>query len=506
MLRQGSKPNHYTYPLLFKTCSALAAIGTGEQLHAHVFKLGFHADLYIGNSLIDMYAKSFRAIDARRLFDEMLERDEVSYNSMVSGYVHCGDIRNASDLFEQVPMRRNVVCWTAMINGYGKEGMIGSMFGLFLRLLVSADDVTPNAATMVCLLSACSKVSNYELGRWVSVFVDVNAIPLNVMLSTALIDMHSKCGDVNEARRVFDLVSDKTSSASWNSMITGYVRAEFPEEAIRLFGMMGAVHSKPNEITLVNVLSACARLGALELGREVHLYLGRSEMDMNMKLATAVVDMYSKCGSIDDACLVFVKAREKDVALWNAMIFGLAMHGRGRDALSLFDWMEREGIHRPDEVTFVGVLSACCHSGLVEQGRYNFKKLVSQYQLRPKIEHYSCMVDLLGRAGCLDEAFELVNNMTVPLDSIIWVSLLGACRTHCNIKLADEVRRVVLINSSESLNLGLFLLLGSVYASMGWWTDVEGIRRLMEDRGMRKTSGRSWVEVDESKDRLLLLE
>ncbi|KAK1326060.1 Pentatricopeptide repeat-containing protein [Acorus calamus] len=238
MLRQGSKSNHYTYPLLFKACSALAAIETGDQLHAHVFKLGFHADLYIGNSLIDMYAKCFRAMDARRVFDEML-------------------------------------------------------------------------------------------GRWVSVFVDVNAIPVNVMLSTALIDMHSKCGDVSEARRVFDLVSDKTSLASWNSMITG--------------------------------------LGALELGREVHLYLGRSEMDMNMKLATAIVDMYSKCGSIDDAYLVFVKAHEKDVALWNAMIFGL-----------------------------------------VEQGRYNFKKLVSRYQLRLKIEHYSCMVDLLGRAGCLDEAFELM--------------------------------------------------------------------------------------------------
>ncbi|KAJ8620673.1 hypothetical protein MRB53_029202 [Persea americana] len=422
----------------------------------------------------------------------MCERDGVSWNSIVSGCVHCGEIEVARLLFEDMPMRRNVVCWTALINGFGREGMIVEMLSLFLRMLVSGDDVRPNSATMVCLLSACSAASNSELGRWVSVFVDVNAMPLDIILVTALIDMHSKCGDLSKAKELFNRIPNK-NLVSWNAMITGYVQCGLPEEAIRLFNQMQVDSVKPNEITMVNILTACASLGALDLGREVHLQLGRSGLKLNVIVATALVDMYSKCGSINDACLVFVKMSKKDVVLWNAMILGLAIHGNGRDSLSVFYQMESEGT-RPNDATFIGILSACTHAGLVEEGRFYFQHSLKKHGLSPKLEHYACTVDLLGRAGHLDEAFALVRSMSVTPDSIIWGILLNACSIHQNVRLADEVGKFVLLEKDP--NLGCCILLSNIYAAAGWWGDVARVRRLMKEKGMRKPSGCSWIEVD----------
>jgi pentatricopeptide repeat protein len=217
------------------------------------------------------------------------------------------------------------------------------MSGLFRDMLVSADEAEPNSATMVCLLSACSSLANFEVGRWISTFIDVNAIPLNIFLSTALIDMYTKCGDVEKARRIFDRMSGK-NLASWNVIITGYVQHGLMEEAIQLYYCMKGELVKPDEIAMVNVLSACAGLGALKLGREIHLNLGRNDSGQNVFLATALVEMYSKCGKIDDACLVFVKTKEKDVPLFNAMILGLVYHGNGKDSLAVSKQMVRFGV------------------------------------------------------------------------------------------------------------------------------------------------------------------
>ncbi|KAF8369504.1 hypothetical protein HHK36_022827 [Tetracentron sinense] len=492
MLQDGVKPSNFTYPFVFKACSSLYLIQEGEQIHTHVFKLGFQSDIFINNSLIDMYCKCSCIKSANQVWDEMEDTDEVSWNSIISGYVRLGEIGKARELFDEMPVRRNVVCWTALINGYGREGNLIEMLGLFLRMLVSLDDVGPNSATMVCLLSACSSLSDLNLGRWVSVFIDVNGIPLNAILCTALIDMNSKCGDLKKARRLFDQISCKTI-VSWNAMITGYVQRGSLEEAVMLFHLMQAELVKPNEITMVNVLSACAGLGALELGRQVHLYLGRNGLELNVILATALVDMYSKCGSIDNACLVFVKTGKKDVALWNAMILGLAYHGNGRDSLAVLTQMERDGA-RPNDITFIGVLSACNHSGLVEEGRSHFSDMVKKHGLSPRVEHYACMVDLLGRAGHLDEAIELVQNMVVSPDSIIWGALLSACRIHRNVELADKIGEVIM--SLQDPNLGFCILLSNIYASVGRWKDVARVRRLVKEQGIKKPSGFSWIEIE----------
>ncbi|XP_010278710.2 PREDICTED: pentatricopeptide repeat-containing protein At1g08070, chloroplastic-like [Nelumbo nucifera] len=492
MHRDGVRPSNFTYPFVFKACSTLSLLKVGEQVHAHVVKFGFESDLYVNNSLIDMYCKCSRINSAHHVLNEMQEKDEVSWNSIMSGYVHGGEVEKARQLFEEMPVRRNVICWTSLINGYGKEGNLEQMLSVFLRMLVSDDNVKPNSATMVCLLSACSSVSNLTLGRWISVFIDVNAIPLNVILCTALVDMHSKCEDVEKARRLFDVMPCK-NLVSWNAMITGYVQRGLLEEAIQLFYAMQTESVEPNEITMVNVLSACAGLGALELGREVHLYVGQSSLELNEILATALIDMYSKCGSIDDACLVFVKTTKKDVALWNAMIMGLAYHGNGKDSLAVFRQMERDKPN-PNDITFIGVLSACNHSGLVEEGRAQFDKMVNKHGLSPKVEHYACMVDLLGRAGYLNEAMELIKGMVVPPDSIIWGALLSACRIHRDVELASEVGEMML--SSKDPYLGFCILLSNIYASAGKWKDVARVRRLVKEKGIKKPSGRSWTEID----------
>ncbi|RVW51883.1 Pentatricopeptide repeat-containing protein [Vitis vinifera] len=383
MLRSSTKPSNFTFPFVLKACSTL------------------------GSVLEDMYCKCFRLDSARNFWDDMGFRDEVSWNSIISGYVQWGQVEKARDLFEEMPMRRNVL----------------------MR-------------------------SNPMQQQWC-----VYCLPVQLSVIMRLEDMYSKCGDVEKAWRIFDGVSCK-NLPSWNAIITGCVQGGLLEEAIDLYRHMKAQSVKPNEITLVNVLSACAGLGALELGREVHLYLGRNGLDLNVILATALVDMYAKCGKIDDACLIFVKTSEKDVALWNAMILGLAYHGDGRDSLAVFSQMVRAGV-QPNDVTFIGVLSACNHSGLVEEGRVQFSSMADKHGLSPKLEHYACMVDLLGRAGI--------------------------SKKHMNCET---------IMASQDPNIGFCILLSNIYASSGRWKDVARVRRQVKEKRIKKPSGCSWVEVD----------
>ncbi|MCL7038927.1 hypothetical protein MKW94_005981 [Papaver nudicaule] len=494
MLKKDHKPSNFTYPSLFKACSTRSSIEKGKQIHAHVVKFGFQYDLFVNNSLIDMYCKCSCMKSAQVVLDEMPESDEVSWNSIISGYVRVGEIEKARVLFGEVPVKRNVVCWTSLINGHGRKGKLNEMFRLFLQMLVSGDDVEPNSTTMVCLLSACSSPSDCKLGNWVSLFIDVNQIPVTTILSTALIDMNSRCGDLDKAQRLFDGLSGK-NLVSWNAIITGYVQTARFEEAVRLFDLMQTHSVKPNEITVVNVLSACSGLGALELGKRLHIYLGRNGLDLNVIVAAALVDMYTKCGRVTDACLVFVKTPNKDVALYNTMILGLAYNGHGSESLAVLAEMERNGT-RPNDMTFLGVLSGCNHSGLAEEGRYMFSDMVKKYGLSPKIEHYSCMVDLLGRAGYLYEAFELIQNMEISPDSFIWSSLLSSCRIHRNIELADEIAAVIM--SSQNPNSGSCILLSNIYASVGRWKDVIRMRKLVKEKGDKKPLGVSWIELNGS--------
>ncbi|RZC59478.1 hypothetical protein C5167_006784 [Papaver somniferum] len=280
---------------------------------------------------------------------------------------------------------------------------------------------------------------------------------------------------------------------SWTAMIMGYVKQKKYSEGLALFHRMQIEGVEINEFTLVNVLSACAHLGAFEMGKWVHGYIHKNGVFLNPTLATALIDMYMKCGYVDKASQVFDKLTERSVSTWNSIIGGLAMHGYGESALERFKKMLRTG-KKPDHITFIGVLSACTHSGMVEKGQEHFNSMTRDFEIEPHIKHYGCLVDLLGRAGYLEEAYEIMKNMPIKRNGVLWGTLLNACSAHGDVELAEiAMERLIEL---EPFNDGNYVIMSNLYASKGQWEEVIKMRRFMKDRGILKTPGCSWIEVN----------
>nr|UPT49104.1 pentatricopeptide repeat protein AaPPR191 [Agave angustifolia] len=313
-----------------------------------------------------------------------------------------------------------------------------------------------------------------------------------LVTSTAMITCYAKTGDLESARKMFDEMGER-DCVCWNTMIDGYTQHGRPEEALALFRSMLESDARTNEVTVITVLSAVAQLGSLESGKWVHSYIENNKIRFNAQVGTALVDMYSKCGSLKDACLVFDRIRDKDIVAWNSMIAGYAMHGHSREALELFSRLRSTGL-RPTDITFIAVLNACSHAGLVGEGREFFSLMEKDYGIEPKIEHYGCMVDLLGRAGLVEEAYELVQSMRIKPDSVLWGSLMGACRLHKKMALAEKIADY-LVNSGQA-NSGTYVLLSNIYAALGNWKEVNRVRSLMKESGVQKEPGCSSIEVD----------
>ncbi|KAF9614679.1 hypothetical protein IFM89_019807 [Coptis chinensis] len=298
--------------------------------------------------------------------------------------------------------------------------------------------------------------------------------------------------DMELARKLFDEMPER-SVRSWTAMIAGYVQCGNPKEAIRMFTDMEAAGGKPNEVTVVAVLAACADLGALDLGRRVHEYLNQCGFGRNVRVCNTLIDMYIKCGCLEIARDVFYEMKERTVVSWSAMIGGYAMHGQAEEALKLFSKMSRIGI-RPNGVTFIGLLHACSHMGLVDEGRGFFSSMTKDYEIIPQIEHYGCMVDLLSRSGLLQEAHEFIKNMPIKANGVVWGALLGGCKVHKNVELAEEAIKHLLV--LDPLNDGYYVVLSNVYADAERWEDAARVRMLMRDQGVKKTPGWSSITVD----------
>ncbi|KAH7572387.1 hypothetical protein JRO89_XS04G0247400 [Xanthoceras sorbifolium] len=310
---------------------------------------------------------------------------------------------------------------------------------------------------------------------------------------TALISGYASKGCLDDAKQLFDEMPVR-DVVSWNAMIAGYAQHGRYQEALAFFQEIRNENIMPNESTMVTVLSACARLGALDLGKWIHVYIDKNFQKLNnVSLWTSLVDMYAKCGNIEAAQQVFNAMDSKNVASWNAMISGLAMHGNANKALKLFSRMISEGF-KPDDITFVGVLSACNHAGLLDLGRQYFSSMIEDYKISPKLQHYGCMIDLLGRAGLFDEAEALMKTMEMKPDGAIWTSLLGACRDHGRVELGESVAKHLF--ELEPENPGAYVLLSNIYAGAGRWDDVARIRTRLNDKGMKKVPGCSSIEVD----------
>ncbi|KAJ4953175.1 hypothetical protein NE237_030007 [Protea cynaroides] len=459
------------------------------------------------NQLLQIHAALLRrGLEHHPILNFKLQR---SYSSL-------GRLDYSRTLFDRTH-DPDVFFWTAIIHGHTFHGL--HQQALLLYSLMLTHGVEPNAFTFSSILKACS----IEPGRALHSQALKFRFDSDVYVRTALLGVYAKVGDVVSARHLFDTMPDRSlvsltamitcyakhgdvdgarllfdglemrDVVCWNVMIDGYTQHGRPNESLDLFRQMLSAKVRPDEVTILSVLSACGQLGALELGRWLHSYIKSNGILVSVNVGTALVDMYCKCGSLEDAHLVFDRIINKDVVAWNTMIVGYSMHGLSQDALELFSSMCTLGIH-PTDITFIGVLSACSHGGLVVEGRAFFHSMKDKYGIEPRIEHYGCMVDLLGRAGFLDEAYELVQNMKIEPDSVIWGALLGACRLHGNITLGENIAEFVFANGLA--NAGTYILLANIYAAAGNWNGVAKIRTMMKDSGVQKEPGCSSIEVD----------
>nr|GMC61286.1 pentatricopeptide repeat-containing protein At2g34400 [Ipomoea batatas] len=455
----GLKPDNFTYPFVFISCGSLPAAQLGKSTHCEVVKNGLCLDFHVRHSVITMYSRFGKLGYARKVFDEMTERDLVSWNSMISGYSQMGYVREAVELFGEM---RN-------------------------------QGVEPNEMTLVSVLGACGGLGDLNLGRCVESYVLEKNFELNSFIGSALINMYGKCGDLASAKRIFDGLRKK-DVIIWNAMISGFAQNGFSDETISLFNTMKEEGVNPNKITLVVVLSACASIGALDIGKWIDEYASTRGLKHDIYVGTALIDMYAKCGSLDSAYQIFENMSMKNRVSWNAMISALAFHGRAFEALSLFDRMSAEGdVNLPDDITFVGVLSACVHAGLVDEG-YQIFSLMKSHGLVPKIEHYSCMVDLLSRAGCVEEAWDLIEKMPEKPDEVLLGAVLGACRKVKNVEIAERVMQLIL--QMEPSNSGNYIISSKIYAHEKRWDESARMLRLMKEKGVTKTPGCSWIEMD----------
>ncbi|XP_010048219.1 pentatricopeptide repeat-containing protein At4g21065 [Eucalyptus grandis] len=364
----------------------------------------------------------------------------------------------------------------------------------FYRLMLRSG-ISPNKFTYPFVLKACAGIGDLRLGRAVHCSVVKFGFDEDVHVQNTMVHMYSCCGGgggIEFARKVFDGMT-KLDSVSWSAMIGGYVRLGESGDAIALFRKMQIAGVKPDEITMVLVLSACADLGALELGRWVESYVVRENVRKTVELCNALIDMFAKCGDVDSALRLFRSMSNKTIVSWTSVIGGLAVHGRGVEAVSLFDEMMASGVV-PDDVAFIGLLSACSHSGLVEKGRDYFSLMTKRFGIEPKIEHYGCLVDLLCRAGLIQKAIEFVEKMPLEPNPVIWRTLINACRAHGELKLGEDITKRLI--GKEPMHESNYVLLSNIYAKMSHWEKKTKIREVMDTKGMRKIPGSTLIELE----------
>jgi pentatricopeptide repeat protein len=415
MQQEGVEPDSVTFVGVLNACASIVALEEGRHVHEQIIETGCNSDVFVGNSLVDMYAKCGSMEDAERVFNKMLSRNVVTWNTMILGYVKCGQGSKALELFQQMQ----------------QEG-------------VQSDPVT-----FVGVLNACASMAALEEGRHTHEQIIQSGYESVAFVGNSLIDMYAKCGSMEDAKRVFNKLPSR-DVVSWNVMIFGHVKYGQGQKALELFRQM-------------------------------------------QEEGNSLIDMYAKCGSLEDALKVFNKMPSRDVVTWNAMIGGYAIHGHGKEALKQFEQMHEEGV-QPDDTTFVCLLSACSHSGLVDEGLRFYSSMSTVYMISANLQHYTCMVDLLGRAGCLHEAENMVLAMPYKPQVAAWRALLGACRIHGNVEMGERVAKQVL--ELEPENAAGYVLLSNLYTATGNRDLSENIERERKERSVKKHPGRTWIEVD----------
>ncbi|XP_066394049.1 pentatricopeptide repeat-containing protein At1g56690, mitochondrial-like isoform X1 [Miscanthus floridulus] len=431
--------------------------------------------------LLGGFLDAGRVDEARKLFDEMPTKDVVAWTAMLSGYCQVGRIAEARTLFDEMP-KRNVVSWTAMVSGYAQNGQVNLARKLF--------EVMPerNEVSWTAMLFGYIQAGRIEDAEEL-----FNAMPDHPLAAcNAMIVGFGQRGMVDAAKAVFNRMCE-TDDGTWSAIIKAYEQNEFLMEALSTFREMLYIGIRPNYPSVISVLTVCAALAVLDYGREVHGAMLRCSFDMDIFAVSALITMYIKCGNLDKAKRVFDMFEPKDVVMWNSMITGYAQHGLAEEALCIFDDMRLAGMV-PDGITYIGALTACSYTGKVKEGRDFFNSMGTNSGIKPGLEHYACMVDLLGRAGLVEEALDLIKTMPVEPDAVIWGALMGACRMHKNAEIAEISAKKLL--ELEPGNAGPYVLLSHIYTSSGRWEDASKMRKFISSRHLNKSPGCSWIEYD----------
>ncbi|KAG9158451.1 hypothetical protein Leryth_013189 [Lithospermum erythrorhizon] len=491
MLEQGLHGNNLTFIYTSKACARVCHKKHGHRLHVSVVKLGYESYLYVCNALIHMYASWGDLYFAQRVFYGIHDKDLVSWSSLICGYFQNNKFKEVLSLFEAM----------------------------------RGENVRADATIMIKVLVASNYLGDQQVVDNMVFYIEDKGVDIDVYLGNTLIDLHGRRGLVEMARQVFDRMGEKNLVSwntmimsygkagelgmarklfdemptrdviSWTSMISGYCQASMFSDAITLFHRMMETNVKPDEITVASVLSACAHLGSIDVGKAVHDYIRVHNLEIDIYVENTLIDMYCKCGAGMKALDVFHKMKSKDKVTWTSIISGLAVSGFADQSLDLFAQMLRLGV-RPSHGTFIGILLACAHGGFVEKGLEFFESMERDYGLVPEQKHYGCVVDLLSRSGNLRRAYEFIQNMPVDPNIAVWRILLSACKTHKDFALAkiaaENLRKL------DPYNGGDIVLSSNAYACAERWDDASNFRERINEVDVQRPFGWSSIVLDKT--------
>ncbi|MFS7996139.1 putative tetratricopeptide-like helical domain superfamily, DYW domain-containing protein [Helianthus anomalus] len=462
MGRSVVKPNEFTFSTNFKACGFVGVVENGMQIHGWCCKTGFEWFPVVGNSMIDMYSKCGNVDAAAQVFDKMPERSLISWNAMIAGYAvrHTGN--KSLVLFKEM--------WT--------QGLV------------------PDEFTYTSTLKACAGIGELSAGRQLHGFMISKGFRLSqqTIVSGSLIDLYAKCGCLFEAQKVFDLVERK-SVISWTTLVVGYAQDGNLSKAMESYTALRKSNIPVDGFVLSSVMAVFADFALLQQGKQMHAYMKKVPFGLDISVSNSVMDMYLKCGLTEDARKLFNEMPKRNVISWTVLITGYGKHGLGKEAVNIFEHMLSENLD-PDEVTYLAVLSSCSHSGLVDECKKYFSRLRNDPTIKPNVEHYACMVDLLGRSGRLKEARDLIENMPVKANSGIWQTLLSACKVHGDFEMGREVGEILL--KKDDVSVVNYVMMSSIYANAGFWNESERVRKSVKAKGLKKVGGQSWVEIDKT--------
>lgn len=562
MMQQGLTADHYTYPLVLKACSALFDIEQGREIRNsiqfHAVHDGAKPNIYVQCALIDMFAKCGSLDDARTVFEEMPERDLVSWSSMIGGTVQQGEWSEALSLFRRMRLEdfgldsvilvivipacgrladvrlgmgmhccaikcgfndylcvsnalidmyckcghsdmgrylfrlldcKDIVSWSSIIAGHSQNFEYVESLALFLEML--SLHVRPSPVTIASVLPGFSEFKLINKGKEIHSYAIRHGYEFDHFVASALIDLYCQCGLMREAESIFEIMSD-SDIAIVNSLITGYALKEDIESAFETLRVIRRANLRPNAVTIITLLPLCNRLTMLSHGKELHGYVIRGGLQSAVSVSNSLIDMYCKCGCLELGMEVFRHMTVRDIVTYNTIVAALGMYGRGEEAILCFNLMKNERIE-PNKITFIALLSACSHAGLVEMGHLFYNSMMQDYGIVPDMAHYSCMVDLHARSGRLEDAWEFIQKMPLEPEIDVLGSLLGACRVHNRLDIAELVGRSILEKQTE--DPGYHILLSNIYAAAEKWPDAKKVREMIKKKGMTKKLGNSWIQI-----------